>query len=650
LTRFCILSAGAALLALSPAAYAQSDTADSAGPLEEIVVVANRAPEARDRVGSDVTVLDTQAIQASQQISISELLAETPGVTFFRNGGVGQPTSVSIRGAESDETLLLVDGVKLTDPSAPAGAIDFAHLLVGDVGRIEIIRGPQSTLWGSDAMGGVVNVTTAQPTGRFSGDAELEGGSRDTAYGRAGLGGNGEQVDWRVAAGYYTTAGIPALDESFGGRRLCGYENAAFSGQVVIRLTDDIAIDQRGYYVHGSTDFDGYPPPLYVLADTPEYSTVAEYVDYTGLDIASFDGALKNSFSIQYTEVVRDNYNPSLPVTATFVGLGRDRRFEYQGNWAIADGYQAVFGLESDQSRFSAASPAPGEANPPAVIGRTEIDSVYAQFQGTVLQGLTLTGGLRGDHHETFGDHVTGQAAAAWSLNDGGTVLRASFGQGFKAPSLYQLFSPYGNTSLRPETDNGWDAGIEEHLLDDKVALQASYFSRSTKEIIEFNDCYGPFSPRCIAQPYGFYDNLAQAEARGIEFEATVKLLSNVTLTGNYTYTESVDRSPGGATFGKDLARRPRNAANATATYDWPFGLSTTVALRYAGHSWDDAANTIRLRPYTLVDLRASYPINDQYELYGRIENIFDRHYETAYQYGQPGRGVFVGVRAFIGR
>jgi vitamin B12 transporter len=350
--------------------------------------------------------------------------------------------------------------------------------------------------------------------------------------------------------------------------------------------------------------------------------------------------------AFEYNEVQREDYNPILPVTETFYGTGRTRSFEYQGALTIAEGYQAVFGAQTRRSTFSTASPSVFDPDPGPTTGRADINSLYGQLQASPVAGLTLTGGLRWDQHNVFGSHTTGTAAAAWALDDGATILRASFGQGFKAPSLYQLFSPYGNTALKPETDNGWDAGIEQHLFAGAATLRATYFSRDTDNVIDFASCANNAAPLCATEPYGFYDNITRARAEGVELEADARLTGALSIDANYTYAHTYDTASGDPNFGKYLPRRPENAANASVTYAWPSGLSATVAVRYAGRSFDDEANTVALSTYTLVDLRASYKINDQLEVYARIENLFNRYYETAYQYGQLGRGGFAGVRA----
>ncbi len=318
-------------------------------------------------------------------------------------------------------------------------------------------------------------------------------------------------------------------------------------------------------------------------------------------------------------------------------------REEYQGTWLIAPGMQAVFGAQHERSTIGTDTPA-YDIVPMPLRNFTTIDSGYLQVQDEVGSRLTLTAGGRYDDHDVFGGHSTGQLAAAWALDGGATVLRASFGQGFKAPSLYQLYSNYGNRGLRPEQADSWDAGIERRAGGGRLTMSATYFHRDSRDLIGFFDCTTP-NPLCATEPFGYYANIARAAAHGIEFQGAFDVSAAVTLTGNYTLTDTEDRTPGAPTYGNELARRPRQAANAAATYRWRRRWSTTVAARYAGRSFDDAANRIALGGYALIDLRLSYALRDRIELYGRVENAGGKHYETAYQYGTPGRSGYVGIR-----
>jgi len=635
---------------VSAIASAQTATGASDKSLQEVVVVANRAPTPLDRIGNSVTVLNLQDIQQSQAVITSDLLAQTPGISVARTGGVGQPTSVFIRGAESDQTVVVIDGVVMNDPSQPGGGYDFQNLLIGDTYRIEILRGAQSTLYGSQAIGGVINIVTVEPTQALGGSASLEGGSHDTGYGTASLGGKSDSLAWRLAGNYYGTSGIPAFDEYLGGRRDCASQIGAGSGRLRYSFTPNLELDLRGYYVQARTDFAGYDTPTGTFGDDNEFGKTKQAIGYAGLTWHSSDRSLTQRLAGQYTDSETREYDPDAPAnlgspsTETFYGIGRNTRAEYQGTWLFSPKGQLVYGAQYEHSTINTGTPAYDYTPTPPLEKGVTINSAYVQGQYEVASGLTLTAGGRYDHHDAYGGHGTGQVAAAWVLGDHQTVVRASFGQGFKAPSLYQLYSSYGNPALRPETANSWDAGIERHAFSDALVVSATYFKRTSSDLINFFDCFTP-SPLCATHPFGYYANIDRSEARGVELAATLKATNQLSFTANYTYVDVKDTSPGAATYGNQLPRRPQNLGNATATYVWPFRLTAALALRYSGPTYDDAANTIPLGGYVLLDFRASLPIGEHAELYGRVENLTDRHYETAYQYGTLGRSAYIGGR-----
>lgn len=632
---------------------AQADT--NGGSFDEIVVVANRAPEPLSKVGNSVTVLNDDAIKESQQTTVASLLAQTPGVTFARAGGVGQPTSVFIRGAESGQTVVVIDGVQLNDPSTTGGGFDFENLLTGGISRIEILRGAQSTLYGSQAIGGVINIVTGEPNGPFGGSVTAEGGSHDTGYVTANVGGKGDALLWRLSGNWYGSSGIPTFDARLGGKRLSASQIGGGSGQMRYDFSPDLQLDVRGYYSQARADFDGFDTPNatppFSFGDDNEYGKTNQLLGYAGLTLKSPDRTFTNRVALQYTNSETRNFDPNAPAnefspsTETFYGIGRNQREEYQGTWEITPRYQLVFGAQHERSTIQTDSPAFDYSGPMPLDNAASIDSGYAQLQGEVIPGLTLTAGGRYDRHDVYGGHGTGQVAGAWAVNDGRTLLRASFGQGFKAPSLYQLYSNYGDKTLQPEQANSWDTGVEQHAWDGRLVLSATYFNLDSRDLITFLDCTTP-RPLCATEPFGNYANVARAAAHGVELQAAANPNDALALTANYTLTDTQDRSLGSSTYGNELARRPKNTANFLATYRWPSRLSTAVGARYGGRSFDDAANAIALGGYVLLDLKVSYAIGSRLEVYGRIDNATDKHYESAYQYGTYGRVGFAGVRA----
>lgn len=643
-TAFAALAA-ASLLAAAPSYAADvadqraaaPDVAGRAGAtaVEDVVVTANRSAQPIERVGASVTVLTQAAIEARQTTAVAELLAQTPSVNYSRNGGPGTVTSLRIRGAEGHHTVVLIDGVKLNDPSSTQGGFDFGNLLIGDASRIEVLRGAQSTLWGSQAIGGVVNIVTTEPTEAFQGSLDAEAGARGTTYFRGGVGGANERLSWRLAASRYSTDGYSAYAA---GTEKDGYDNTGLSGRLNLKITDAVSVDLRSVWSSGRVDLDAWN------GDSRDYGKTQELVAYAGLNFDLLDGRFRNRIGYAHTDTDRRNFNPDNKIqTLTFDAKGQNRRWEYQGVFAVTEALNATFGVEHEKSEMKSRSL--GDWNPNAAYGRgeAELNSVYGQIQWTVLDGLTLTGGLRYDDHAQYGDNLLGQVAAAWSLNDGATVLRASWGQGFRAPGLYELYSEYGNLDLQPEESDSWEIGVEQRLFD-RAVVSATYFQRDSDNEIDYGYCLpGDAHPMC-GQPYGgYYQNIQKAEAKGVELIGRFDVTERLHLNANYTWTDA--KNAVGEHEGKRLRRRPEHMGNLAADYDWAFGLKTGLSVRYVGESFNDLANAVKVDAFTLVDLRASYPIDENLEVYGRIENAFDEEYQTVLGYGTAGRGVFGGVR-----
>ncbi|TRW18306.1 TonB-dependent receptor plug domain-containing protein [Glacieibacterium frigidum] len=600
---------------------------------ETIVVTATRSPEPLSRVGQSVTVLDSVEIRTRQTQVVADLLRTTPGVTVARNGPPGGVASVFIRGAESDQTVALIDGVKLNNPASPGGGFDFGNLLTGNIDRIEVLRGPSSVLWGSQAIGGVVNLITIPPSADLIINARAEYGGRDTAQAVANVSGTAGPLAISGGAGYYRTDGFSAFDK---GAERDGYRNYGANAKVVATFSDAISLDLRGYYSNGRADFDGFAPPTFAFGDTREYGRVEEIVGYAGANIALFGGRLKNRLGFAYTDTDRDNFDPDGFTRETFSSVGRNERFEYQG---VADlgVATATFGAERETSKLRTLSFGTPDRD------RARIDSVYGQIGVTPVAGLTATAGIRHDDHDRFGGATTVAGSAVWTIAT--TTLRASYSEGFKAPTLYQLVGEYGNATLAPERARGWDAGVTQSALDGRLEASATWFDRRSRDLIDFVSCFGVASPICVGRPFGTYDNVARARSRGVEVGLAARPVDALRLGANYTYLKAENRSPGSANFGRRLARRPAHSANVTLDYVWPFGLTTGATLSHVGDSFDNAANTRRLESYVLADIRAAFPVTANIEVYGRVENALDANYATAFGYGTPGRSAHAGVR-----
>ncbi|MEQ1547961.1 MAG: TonB-dependent receptor [Chakrabartia sp.] len=614
---------------LSPVLAHAEDTDDA------IIVTANRDETPVSQVGQSVTIITADDIQTRQSVAVVDLLRTVPGVTFSRNGGIGSTASVFIRGAESYQTVALIDGVKLNDPSSPQGGFDFGNLLVGNIERIEVVRGSQSVVWGSQAVGGVINMITQTPTENPSATARIEYGSRDTVHLVGNVAGAFGPVAASVGAGYFKSDGYSAFNQDRGGNERDGYENFGANAKVKVTVSDAISVDLRARYSDGKTDIDGFPAPLYAFADTPEKNFITEFVGYAGLNASFFDGRLRNRIAYAHTQIDRENFDPISTPQITFDAKGTNKRFEYQGHFDVTESTALTFGAETEKSRSVTSS-----YGGPAAKAEARISGYYGQLSTSPLTGLTVTGGVRLDQHSTYGSKTTLAVNAVYSPNEGQTTLRTSYGEGFRAPSLFELFSDYGNQALVPETSKSWDVGITQKLLTERFEVGAIWFNRNSQNLINFISCFGNTSNLCVGRPYGTYDNVRRSKASGLEFTVRFTPVDALQFSANYTYSKSINRDTR-----RTLVQRPQHSVNASIDYDWSFGLKTGASITHSGNSFINASNTRRLEGYTLVDLRASYPITSGLEIFVRSNNVFNEKYETIFEYGTPRRAFYTGIR-----
>jgi vitamin B12 transporter len=609
------------ILSLLASAAATPAFAQTSPLADDIVVTASGIEQPRDETGQAITIIDADTIARRQTIDLVDLLATTPGVRFNRTGSTGSATGVSLRGAETTQTLVLIDGVKVNDPSGIGDGYDFGPLLTGNISRIEVLRGSNSVVHGSQAIGGVVSLTTATPAQGLAANAAAEYGYSDTASARADVSGTAGAVSGGIGAAYFRTDGISSAAS---GTEKDGYKNFAGNARLKIALSDALSLDLRGYYIHADLDYDSFFGPP---ADSADIAKLDQYVGYAGLNLALFDGRFTSRAAVTWLRNDRDYY--FVRGTAPDYGYsGSNLRFEYQGVVAPIEQAKLIFGYEHerpDYDFFGFGSTASERAN---------IDSVYALGIVQPFAGLSLTGGVRHDDHSQFGGATTFGANANYSPNGGSTNFRASYGEGFKAPSLYQLYDSFsGNAALRPERSKSYDLGIDQSLADGRAVMSLTAFLRNTTDQINYDNT--TFT----------YGNIDRTRAKGIEATLALRPVDALNITASYSYIDARDRSGRPGFDGKRLPRRAEQAISLSADYDWSFGLSTGATLTLVGDSFDDAANLVPLDGYTLAAIRASFPVGKHVEIYGRIDNLFDADYATASGYGVYGRAAYGGVR-----
>jgi vitamin B12 transporter len=615
-------SAMSVALTLPHAAWAQSASEG------EIIVTATGAGSNPNTVGQAITRLNLNIIEQRQKATVSDLLDAIPGVTVSRSGGIGTNTAIRIRGAEGDQTLALIDGVRVNDPSSPGGGFDFGNLLTGNIQRIEVFRGPNSVPWGSQAIGGIVNIVTSAADNGITGRTEYGGQDRFNLVGNAGI--TSGILSANLGGGYFREDGISSFKD---GAEPDGYRQYAANGKIGIALSEDLDIDLRGYYADSKTQLDGFPPPNNTLTDTSSYSTAQELFGYAGVNFRLFDARLKNRLSFTVSDIDRDNFDIAGQAGPSFFARGRTQRYEYQGDAAISDAIRIVFGAEHEYSKF----------NDGFTYANTDVTSGYGQAIVNFGDMLTITGGARVDKHKNYGTQVTVSGNAAWRPAEG-TIIRAAYGEGFKAPTLYQLYSDYGNVSLHPEQARSYELGVEQTLIQGQLVAGVTAFLRDGRNQIGFISCYGQSTGICTNRPYGTYNNVNRARAQGIEFLLNIRPADSFTINANYTYVKSEDRSTG-----LTLLRRPKHDVNLYADWQPLEKLNLGASLQLVSDSIDinfETYDRTALDGYALLGLHASYQMIDGISLFGRVDNVTDENYETVSGFGTYGRNAYVGVRA----
>jgi vitamin B12 transporter len=622
---------------VSSPAFAQEIPADSFSAEDRaadmvITVVASGSRERVDQTGQSVSVIGTEEIERIGGPDITRVLERAPGVTITRNGGLGGFTGVRVRGAESEQLLVLVDGVRVADVAAPGGGFDFGNLLSGSVGKIELLRGSNSVVWGSRAMGGVLAVTSKEVDGV---EASAEYGAYDSIYATAAAGIVTDRFSGGLTAGYQDTDGFSTAAV---GTEPDGFRQWQVTGRAKYDVMDGLALVANGRWADGKLDIDGFPPPTYMtFGDTAEYQKTEEWSGRFGAEYTSTNLDLMAGYSI--ANVKRWLFDPAISPDSYFTTDGRDERVELRGRYRFGGGIALDFGADNEWSRFDTAD---AFSN---VSGKAEIASGHALL-GWYTDNVTLAAGVRIDDHSDFGSEWTFGANGSVGLG-GGWRVRASYGEGFKAPTLYQLMSDYGNGQLKPETSKSYDIGIEKGDRNAGLHVALTAFRRDSRNLIDFISCFGVTTGICTDRPFGTYDNVGKARAEGFEAELGAKMTERFSAQVVYTYVEATNRTDGSPNEGNDLARRPRHALTMSADWTTPLAdLAVGGDIRLVSDSYDNASNTTSLDGYALLTLRASLPVTEKIELFGRVENVGDADYQTAAGFGTPGRSAYIGAKA----
>ena len=591
------------LSVLTPA-LAQVET-DDVATQDTIIVEGSRLNQPITEIGSSVTIITADDIEALGFDFAVDAIASAPGVTVNSNGAFGGNASVRIRGAASEQTLVLIDGVPVNDPSSPGGGFNFARLDTENIERIEVLRGPQSTLWGTDAIGGVVSIVTKTPEEGFGGSAFAEYGSFNTFRGGASVENGSDAGDFRLAVTGISSDGISKADENDGNTEDDAYESVNVSAKGGLNFGKDGRLAADVLWSDSTLDFDRTGGAGGDGDRVNETEEISANVSLTG---SLFDGKLDNLLLAGYSDIQRDNFSDGAP---SFDATGDRSIFRYQGTVEMDDRNTFAFGAEREEVNASG--------------NDTSIDGLFGFYAFQATEALTLTGGIRVDDHSTFGTETTGRAAIAYNPTSQVT-LRASWGQGFKAPTLFQLSGggfATPNPNLQPETSEAIDVGLDWRSKDGRVEASVTIFENDIEDLISF--------------AFSGYFNEAKVKTQGVELVGRVEFTDWLSMEANYAYIDAED------TDGNPLRRIPEHSGDIRFIIDPDGPFSGNILVRHNGEEPNSATTTVD--DWTRVDLTGSFDIGDQLELFTRIENLFDEEYQQILGYGTPDRSASIGVR-----
>lgn len=593
-----------------------------------ITVLANGRWLRLDESAQAVSVLDWADLQAVQGPDLTRALQRLPGVTLTRNGGLGSFTGLSVRGAASERVLVLVDGVRMNDVGGPAGGFDFGTVVSGGFERVELLRGPGSLVWGSDALGGVVHLSSRIAEGL---EASGEAGGAGQFAGNLALGGYLAGLNKAgISASYVTRSGFSSAAS---GSERDGFEQLTLAARGEGNV-GPLTLFGSARYAAGEGEIDGFPAPDYTLADTAERQDMRQLSARAGAEYGDSYGTLI-TLSLGHAAMRRDLVDAAYSPDPYYTNNSRTTRAEARGRVSLTDVVALSGGGDWEWSRF-----ADGYTTAQTQIGSGHAMVSYLPEQALSTGDVAINAGLRLDRHRDFGTALT-FAANGFVLVSEQLRLRAAYGEGFKAPTLFQLHSDYGNLALDPETSRSFEAGLELWPMWQGERIAAlTLFRSDSRNLIDFIGCPPLGTGICANRPDGTYDNIGLARSQGVEAEGRVQLAQGLRAGLGYAFTTSTNRETGNR-----LARRPRHAG--TLTLDWQALAPLTLGadLRVVSASFDDADNTVRLGGHALLDLRANWTVSEHWELYGRIENAWDERYQTAAGYATQGRAAYVGVR-----
>ncbi|MGQ2908651.1 MAG: TonB-dependent receptor plug domain-containing protein [Aliihoeflea sp.] len=597
--------------------------------LPQIVVTPNRAPTDATKTGSRVETVSREEIEEKSQPLVIDYLDRLPGISISTPGGPGGEGSLSVRGAPRRYVKTLYNGIDISDPTSPQVQTSYQYLLSSGIDTIEVLKGSQSTLYGSDAIAGVIGLSTL-------GDIEPgvthllhgEGGSFGTARGSYGLRAANEDAKAAINIAGFRTDGISA---AAAGSERDGYENVTFDAAGEYRVNEAVSVFGSLLYIDAKAEYDedfASPP-----ADDPlgiNRNLSRQVAGRAGFNVDLLDGRLRNQFSVQAFNIDRRIRSASAfgPFDADYGG--RRTKFDYQGAFDANDWLTLQYGADHEQQDARITDNFGTDTD-----NDFSLTGVWGQIVAEPVAGFVFTGGLRHDSHSEFGSYTTYRATGSYEF-DTGTRIHSSLGTGFRAPSLYELFAPpsftggpsVGDPTLQPETSVSFDVGVEQRLLDDRAVLDVTFFYLDIDDLIVNN----------VGTGFTYEQTDGTSKQRGVEASVIYDVNEWLALGAAYTYTSTRDAN------GNRTVRVPRHEIGLSAAYrpaeKWTISADAKIAVDTVD------AGAFELDDYVLVNAKVAYQATESTEFYVRAENLLDQDYQTVRGYNTPGFGAFAGFKS----
>jgi vitamin B12 transporter len=615
------------LLAISAGAQAGEDTV----PLETMVITANRTETKVKEVGSSLTVISADEIQKRQVLTVAEALRLVPGIDVINSGGLGRMTRVYTRGAGSGQTLVLVDMVEMNDPSDPTGAFDFSNLMADNIERIEVLRGGESALYGSDAIGGVINIITKKGKGDPKFSLSGQGGSYNTFKLIGTASGQVKDVNYAVSSSETQSHGFSAAETLWDNPERDLYRNTTVDGRFGWDVNKDLDVGASIRYNDGLTGLDNaFPYPANpqhpnAPADALGYTQQVSEIYTRGFSHFNlFDSFWEQTLAVSYSDTSRKYSYPTGPSYLSGSFVGAKTKGDWQNVLHLTNKNDLMLGVEDEEDQYESNTEGLGDNFAYNTQG------YYLTDRFTLFERSFTTASIRYTDNSQSGSLATWSVTEALLIDEIGMKLKANYGTGFKVPTLVELYSPVsygGNPNLKAETSTNWDIGFEQGFFERQFQFGATYFNNTFNNLIQGN-------PSTLNWTM---ENIGTATAEGAETFIQVQPFDVLSLRANYTYdyTRNLDNNT-------QLIYRPQNKVNFESNYQLTPKINFNLVVIAVGEKPGISDTTIP--GYAIANLAGSYAVIKNVKLFARIDNLFNKNYQEVYGYGTSGLAGFGGV------